>query len=217
MDRMNEIIDQVMAEINGFRVKEKLAGDFVENHPMDECLEKAKEFFGSGHYQLRMFAVFISGGIAHESKEALEFLEDEVSKDADWRVHEILAKAFCMFYAAKGFRDAFPVLEEWISNENPNLRRAATEGLRVWTDRDYFKDHPERAIRLLSIYKDDDSEYVRKSVGNALKDISKEHQDLVMEELEEWDLTDEKVAQTYKLASKFIGRADYQSPSETCN
>ncbi len=36
-----------------------------------------------------------------------------------------------------------------------------------------FKQNPKVAISLLSKLKDDKSEYVRKSVGNSLKDISK--------------------------------------------
>jgi 3-methyladenine DNA glycosylase AlkC len=45
---------------------------------------------------------------------------------------------------------------------------------------------------------------VRKSVGNALRDISKKHTELVRKELQQWKTTDKKVAQTYKLASRFI-------------
>jgi 3-methyladenine DNA glycosylase AlkC len=52
------------------------------------------------------------------------------------------------------------------------VRRAAAEGPRIWTTRACFKDHPEVAVSLLSALKDDESEYVRKSVGNALRDIS---------------------------------------------
>ena len=55
------------------------------------------------------------------------------------------------------------------------MRRAVTEGLRIWTGRPYFHNHPEVAIQLLSQLRNDESEYVRKSVGNALRDISKKH------------------------------------------
>jgi len=84
------------------------------------------------------------------------------------------------------------------------VRRAVTEGLRIWTGRPYFREHPEVAIRLLSRLKDDDSEYVRKSVGNALHDISRKHRELVRAELRRWDVSQKNVEQTYKLASKFL-------------
>lgn len=35
------------------------------------------------------------------------------------------------------------------------------------TSRPYFRDHPQIAIQLLSAHREDASEYVRKSVGNA--------------------------------------------------
>ena len=50
----------------------------------------------------------------------------------------------------------------------------------------------------------DESEYVRKSVGNALRDISKKFPDLVMAELDSWDISDKKALQVYKLAYKYI-------------
>lgn len=48
------------------------------------------------------------------------------------------------------------------------------------TSRPYFKDNPNVAIELLSTRKEDESEYVRKSVGNALRDISKKYPELVL-------------------------------------
>jgi len=59
-------------------------------------------------------------------------------------------------------------------------------------------------IKLLSKNKTDDSEYVRKSVGNALKDISKAYPELVMKELNEWKLDTKEIAQVYKPANKVM-------------
>ena len=84
------------------------------------------------------------------------------------------------------------------------MRRAVIEGLRIWTSRPYFNNHPEVAIQLLSQLRNDESEYVRKSVGNALRDISKKHQELVQIELQRWDTADKRIKQTHKLASKFL-------------
>ena len=53
------------------------------------------------------------------------------------------------------------------------------EGLRIWTNRPFFKTNPALAIKLLSQHKADPSEYLRKSVGNALRDIGKKHSALV--------------------------------------
>jgi 3-methyladenine DNA glycosylase AlkC len=91
----------------------------------------------------------------------------------DWRVQEILAKAFDNYCSDIGYEKALPIMRDWIKDPNPNVRRAVTEGFRVWTSRPYFRDHPDIAVQLLSQLKDDDSEYVRRSVGNALRDISR--------------------------------------------
>jgi 3-methyladenine DNA glycosylase AlkC len=96
------------------------------------------------------------------------------------------------------------VIKSWLADSNPNVRRAVTEGLRIWTTRDYFREHPEVAIQLLSQLRADESEYVRKSVGNALRDISRKHKDLIANEIQKWDVSDKRVQQTYQLASKFL-------------
>jgi 3-methyladenine DNA glycosylase AlkC len=101
-------------------------------------------------------------------------------------VQEILAKAFDRYCADIGYEQALPVIKEWLSDSSPNVRRAVTEGLRIWTGRPYFRDHPEIAVQLLSRLRDDESEYVRKSVGNAIRDISKKHKELVRNELQRW-------------------------------
>ena len=89
--------------------------------------------------------------------------------------------------------------KELDKDKNPNIKRAVIEGLRIWTNRPYFKDNPTRAIQLISEHKSDDSEYLRKPVGNALRDIFKKHADKVLEEISTWDLTNNKTAFTYKL------------------
>lgn len=56
----------------------------------------------------------------------------------------------------------------------------------------------------MSKHKADSSEYVRKSVGNALRDISKKFPQLVLDELTSWDQDDPKVRYTYRLAVKHL-------------
>lgn len=60
------------------------------------------------------------------------------------------------------------------------------------------------AIKRLSGLKEDSSEYVRKSVGNALRDISKKFPELIEAELNRWKLDSKEINQVYKLAIKFI-------------
>lgn len=164
----------------------------------------AKGLFRSPAYQARCVAVFILGRLAGRSKASLTFLRSRVSRDPDWRVQEILAKAFDQYCADLGYENALPTIRQWLGDSSPNVRRAVTEGLRIWTGRPFFSNHPQEAIRMLSGLRADPSEYVRRSVGNALRDISKKHKDRVAAELKSWDTSESRVLQTYKLASKFL-------------
>ena len=119
-------------------------------------------------------------------------------------LQEILAKAFDEFCKQTGYEKSLPVIDEWLQNSNPNVRRAVTEGLRIWTSRPYFKDNPDEAIERIANLKEDASEYVRKSVGNALRDISKKFPELIKIELDSWKLESKEIQQVYKLASKLI-------------
>ena len=71
-------------------------------------------------------------------------------------------------------------------------------------NRPYFKENPNEAIRRIAALKEDTSEYVRKSVGHALRDISKKFPELIKEELYNWKLESKEINQVYKLANKFI-------------
>ena len=130
---------------NGFKEQEKRAlNDFKSNDP-SYIKELAYSAYKSDVYQVRMYGVFLFGYLS-DDKEILNFMRDEVSKDSNWRVQEILAKAFEEFCKKTGFKEALPFIDEWLSNNNPNTRRAVSEGLRIWTNRPYFKENPLEAI-----------------------------------------------------------------------
>ena len=62
----------------------------------------------------------------------------------------------------------------------------------------------EESIQRLAALKEDSGKYVRKSVGNALRDISKKFPDFIRIEVEAWSLDSKEIKQVYHLASKFI-------------
>ena len=187
----------------GFKEQEKRALADYKAHGREYCKKLAFLAYDSEVYQLRMYAVFLFGHLS-DREEILAFMRDEVSKDENWQVQEILAKAFDEFCKKVGYEQALLTIDEWLKNGNANAKRAVSEGLRIWTNRPYFKDNPDEAIRRLASLKASASEYLRKSVGNALKDISKKFPNLVKAELESWNLSSKEAIQTYKFASKFI-------------
>ena len=188
---------------NGFKEEEKRALADYKSNDNEHSKKMAFLAYKSNVYQVRMYGVFLFGYLS-EQDDILAFMRDEVSKDDNWRVQEVLAKAFDEFCKKIGYEKALPVIDEWLKNNNPNTRRAVTEGLRIWTSRPYFKENPNEAIRRIAALKDDSSEYVRKSVGNSLRDISKKFPELIKEELDGWDINSKDIKQVYKLASKLI-------------
>ena len=132
------------------------------------------------------------------------FSERTISTDENWRVQEMLAKAFDEVCKHRGYEASLPLIEEWINDDNPNVIRAVTEGLRIWASRPFFKENPSVAIALITKHKAHESEYLRKSVGNALRDISKKHAELIRQEVQLWDLKNPRVLFTYKLAAKLL-------------
>jgi HEAT repeat protein len=209
-DTIEKLIQRVKKTQHGFLDIQKAADEVFTGHTAKESLQLAKQLLNSEIYQTRTLATFILGRLAAKSKESVTILKKRVSQDKDWRVQEILAKAFDRFCADTGYEDALPNIKEWLADLNPNVRRAVTEGLRIWTGRPYFREHPEVAIQFLSLLKQDESEYVRKSVGNALRDISKKHKDLIRNELSSWDIKNKQVKQTHKLASKLLQKTGGQ-------
>ncbi|WP_394268654.1 phosphomethylpyrimidine kinase [Anaerococcus nagyae] len=181
---MNEYISSLEEEFSliehGFKEEEKRALEDYKSNDNQYIKKLALLAYKSNVYQVRMYGVFLLGHLSDDD-EILTFMRDEVSKDDNWRVQEVLAKAFDEFCKKIGYEKALSIIDEWLENDNPN-----------------------EAIERLVNLKEDSSEYVRKSVGNALRDISKKFPELIKNELVSWDLQSKEINQVYKLASKFI-------------
>ena len=85
---------------------------------------------------------------------------------------------------------ALTYLQTWAEHENHHLRRLASEGCRPrlpWAMAlPAFKKDPTPILPILETLKNDESDYVRKSVANNLNDISKDHPQLVLDICERW-------------------------------
>lgn len=205
---MQEIIERISKIEHGFKQIEFEAKNIFDSKTIQDSLTLANEMLESEVYQVRSLAVFLLGYIASTDSIALQILKTKVSKDPSWQVQEILAKSFDQYCKDIGYEKALPIIKDWLIDDNPNVCRAVTEGLRIWTGRPYFKTNPEIAIRLISQHKANDSKYLRKSVGNALRDILKKHKQLIEKELSTWDLSDKRILFTYKLTSKGKGKSN---------
>jgi hypothetical protein len=94
MVTIEKLIQRVQKTQHGFLDIQKAADEIVDQQPAEESLRIAQQLFTSEIYQARSLATFVFGRFAANSKETLDFLRQHVSQDQDWRVQEILAKAF---------------------------------------------------------------------------------------------------------------------------
>ena len=93
-------------------------------------------------------------------------------------------------FLARDPERAMATLRVWAEDEDHNVRRLASEGCRPrlpWAMAlPTFKKDPSLILPVLEKLKNDDSEYVRKSVANNLNAISKDHPELVLDICERW-------------------------------
>ena len=201
---VDNVLSRILEVEHGFQHILEGADEILSIYLKEQCFEVALTLFEHEAYQARMLATTILGRLATTNNNALRFLKEQVSTDENWRVQEMLAKAFDEVCKHKGYEVSLPLIKEWINDNNPNVVRAVTEGLRIWTSRPFFKNNPLLAIELISKHKANENEYLRKSVGSALKDISKKHRELIQAEVQQWDLSNTRVMFTYKLATKLL-------------
>ena len=142
---MKEYVEGLEREFSaierGFLREQRCARSDYASFDSEKARRVAFLAYRSEAYPVRMYAVFLLGHLSQES-DVLSFLRDDVSADSNWRVQEVLAKAFEDFCAVRGYEAALPVIDEWLSDPRPGVRRAVTEGLRIWTNRPYFRDPP---------------------------------------------------------------------------
>ncbi len=81
-------------------------------------------------------------------------------------------------------------LRQWATDPSEHVRRLVSEGTRPrlpWASRlEAFVADPSPVLDLLELLRDDESEYVRRSVANNLNDISKDHPDVVLALAARW-------------------------------
>jgi 3-methyladenine DNA glycosylase AlkC len=99
---------------------------------------------------------------------------------------EFAVRPFIVKYPEK----MMALMMEWTQSDNHHVRRLACEGCRPrlpWgMALQNFKKNPAAILPILEALKDDESEYVRRSVANNLNDISKDDSELVLEIGERW-------------------------------
>ncbi len=104
--------------------------------------------------------------------------------EAAMRFQHQLTQRFTAEWSIRPFLEQHPErtlarLAVWARDESPHVRRLVSEGTRPrlpWAPRlRAFQRDPRPVLALLELLKDDPELYVRRSVGNNLNDIGKDH------------------------------------------
>ncbi len=114
--------------------------------------------------------------------------------DASMAAMYDLTKVFTAEFCVRPFLQEDPRtmdhLRAWAGDPDEHVRRLVSEGTRPrlpWAPRlPGFIADPQPVIELLDLLKDDGSDYVLRSVGNNLNDISKDHPELAVEVASRW-------------------------------
>jgi len=102
-------------------------------------------------------------------------------------------------------------MKRWANSDNYHVRRLATEGCRPrlpWAMAlPDFKENPKPVLPILKKLKNDESEYVRRSVANNLNDIAKDNPEIVIEIAKSWLGKNENTDRLVKHACRTLLKA----------
>lgn len=117
-------------------------------------------------------------------------------------------------FLAKEPEKVMALMYEWAEDENPKVRRFASEGCRPrlpWAMAlPGFKKDPSLILPVLEKLKNDESEDVRRSVANNLNDISKDNPDVTLAICKRWHGQSENTDKIVKHACRTLLKAGDQ-------
>lgn len=140
------------------------------------------EGYGNEVFRFMPLSTWLHEVGPHDVETALR-LNRELTKrfTAEFSIRSLLTHA-----RARTLRE----LKVWAKDENAHVRRLVSEGTRPrlpWAERlPELQADPSLALPLLALLKDDESEYVRRSVANHLNDIAKDHPKVVLATARRW-------------------------------
>jgi 3-methyladenine DNA glycosylase AlkC len=103
-----------------------------------------------------------------------------LASSGDWKEREVAA-TILVEASKKKSGEVVAEMLFWADHSDPNVRRAASEGLRGVARRS-----PELALPVLMKLKSDPNTYVKKSVANVLRNAGNYHPEFVLKVCEEW-------------------------------
>ena len=131
MNNFITYLEETIPEKDSLKLVKTEAQKFYHSNSLEECLQTGYTLWEKENFQLQEVGVLLLGYCAHQYPDALSFLRKTVSRHKSWKVQEILAMAFDNHCKIVGYKQALPLIQEWINDDNANVRRAVSEGLRI--------------------------------------------------------------------------------------
>lgn len=141
-------------------------------------------------YKLNHFALYIFAEFIFQFPECFEkttHLLENWANHEEWQFRESTGEII-LSALEKNKEKTLDYLEELATNDNEKLRRLVSESLRPRADIKWLRDpnKNDRILNILTILRKDPSIYVRKSVGNNLKDLTKYIPEKILDLMQEW-------------------------------
>ncbi len=175
---MKQRVDQITENLNSH-----LSGGYKKKiATLEKTIKSSKNPDGLSGFLLWPYSNFVE-------VYGLDYFEESI------RALKSITIAFTAEFGIRQFlikdpRRTYEVLEKWVSHSNEHVRRLVSEGTRPnlpWGKKvPNIKDHLNKNIKLLNKLKNDESEYVRKSVANHMNDIGWIDPKLAIKTLTSW-------------------------------
>ena len=152
------------------------------------------------HFTLLFFAEFIAQ--FPEELENVKHLIEKWANHEEWQIRESTGEAI-LSGLKKIPENTLDYLIKLAKNNNENLRRLVSESLRPRADVKWLRDSTKngRVLKILEILRNDASIYVRKSVGNNIKDLTKYMPEKMFNLMESW-INESKIKVCDELATE---------------
>jgi 3-methyladenine DNA glycosylase AlkC len=144
--------------------------------------------------KIRALAAFVVPLIfPNDLKRQLEWLRFTGALEGTWP-REASATILHNLVIQHGVAAVLPMVQEWIRDGDPAVRRVVTEAFRprgvMLAHINELKQDPAPLKKILAPLLDDESDYVQKSVANNLNDVSKDNPEIILDWTKEWNTPD---------------------------
>lgn len=152
----------------------------------EELIQLCRQLIQDGHPVNAFEYMFIPEVVAKSGKNDLSSTLACIEEITQFTSCEFVIRPFIVDH----FEQVMHQMCLWSKHPHPNVRRLASEGCRPklpWAMRlKSLETDPSPILPILENLKSDESLFVRKSVANNLNDISKDHQETVIQIAKSW-------------------------------